>query len=176
MTAAVKEEEEDWRQRSIFQTRVLCGGKVCDLVVDGGSMENVISKDAVEKLKLPVEKHPQPYKIRWLKKGNEIPVTSRCLVRFTLGGNLDDEALCDVVPMDVGHILVGRPWLYDHDMEHHAKPNTYSFYRGNKKYTLHPLKEEVKELAGGSKTARLMGFCLLNNLKSSAKKRGSHMP
>nr|CAD1817170.1 unnamed protein product [Ananas comosus var. bracteatus] len=158
MTAAGKEEEEDWRRRSIFRTHVLCGGKVCDLVIDGGSMENVISKDAVEKLKLPIEKHPQPYKIRWLKKGNEILVTSHCLVRFTLGGNLDDEALCDVVPMDIGHILMGRPWLYDHDMEHHAKPNTYSFYRGNKKYSLHPLKEEVKELAGGSKNSKVNGF------------------
>ena len=48
-----------------------------DLVIDGGSMENVISKDAVEKIKLHIEKHRHPYKIHWLKKGNEILVTSR---------------------------------------------------------------------------------------------------
>ena len=35
-------------------------------------------------------------------------MTSECLVKFTMGGNLEDEALCDVVPMDVGHILIGR--------------------------------------------------------------------
>ena len=71
-------------------------------------MENVISKDVVEKLKLQIEKHPRPYKIRWLKKGNEVPITSRCLVKFVMGHNLEDEALCDIVPMDVGHILFGE--------------------------------------------------------------------
>ena len=60
---------------------------------------------------------------------------------------MDDEILCDVVSMDIGHILIGRPWLYDHDMEHCAKPNLYSFYRGNEKYILHPLKEETKVAA-----------------------------
>ncbi|OMO52694.1 origin recognition complex subunit 3-like protein [Corchorus olitorius] len=35
--------------------------------------------------------------------------------------------------MDVGHILVGRPWLYDHDMDHKTKPNTYSFIKDGKR-------------------------------------------
>ena len=66
MTTTVKDEEEDWRRRSIFRTCVVCGDKLCDLVIDGGSMENIISKEAVEKLKLPTNKHPHPYKIGWL--------------------------------------------------------------------------------------------------------------
>ena len=66
MMTTVKDEEEDWRRRSIFQTHVVCGGKLCDLVIDGGSMENIISKEAVEKLKLPTNKHPHPYKVGWL--------------------------------------------------------------------------------------------------------------
>ncbi|OMO63594.1 hypothetical protein CCACVL1_22388 [Corchorus capsularis] len=36
--------------------------------------------------------------------------------------------------MDVGHILVGRPWLYDHDMDHKMKPNTYSFLKDGKRF------------------------------------------
>ena len=122
-TTMTNGEEEDWRRCSIFHTRVVCEGKVCDFVIDGGNMENIISKEAVEKLKLPTTKHPCPYKVGWLKKGHETPVTSQCLVKFTIGDNLKDEALCDVVPMDVGHILVGRPWLYDHDMDHKTRPN-----------------------------------------------------
>ncbi|KAJ0078182.1 hypothetical protein Patl1_36917 [Pistacia atlantica] len=66
--------------------------------------------------------------------------------------NLDNEALCDIVPMDVGHILVGRPWLFDHDMDHKTKPNTYSFYKDNKRYTLYHLKEKAKQLATKSST------------------------
>ncbi|KAJ0054384.1 hypothetical protein Pint_02265 [Pistacia integerrima] len=152
MTTTIKAEEEDWRRHSIFHTRVVCGCKVCDLVIDGGSMENIISKEVVDKLKLPTITHPHPFKVGWLKKRHEIPVTSQCLVKFTMGGNVEDEALCDIVPMDVGHILVGRPWLFDHDMDHKTKPNTYSFYKDNKRYTLHPLKEKAKQLATKSST------------------------
>ncbi|XP_037497422.1 uncharacterized protein LOC119371419 [Jatropha curcas] len=61
--------------------------------------------------------------------------------------------------MDVGHILVGRPWLYDHDMDHKTRPNTYSFYKDNKKYTFHPLKEETRQTANkGAATSKLNGL------------------
>ncbi|GAV79655.1 hypothetical protein CFOL_v3_23119, partial [Cephalotus follicularis] len=80
LTIGDDEGEEDWRRRNIFRTRFLCGGKVCNVIFDGGSVENIVARDAVEKLKLPIEKHPNPYKISWFRKGNEVPVTSRCLV------------------------------------------------------------------------------------------------
>lgn len=52
MTTA-KAEAKDWRRHSILRTRVLGGGKAYDVIIDGGSMKNVVSKDAVEKLNLP---------------------------------------------------------------------------------------------------------------------------
>lgn len=129
---APKVEKEDWRWRSIFRMRVPCGGKVCNLILNGGSTENIISKEVVKKLKLPLEKHPNPYKISWFQRGNEVPVTSRCLVKFTLGKVVDDEAWCDVVPMDACHILLGRPWLYDRDMVHLTRANTCSTEMGRR--------------------------------------------
>ena len=138
MTTTSQDDKEDWRRKSIFRTRVKCEDKVCNAIIDGGSTENYVSKETVKKLKLPIEKHPHPYKIQWVKKGFEIPVKFQCLVRFTMGNDVDDEALCHVVQMDACHILLGRPWLFDHDMQHSTKENTYSFHRGGRKYTLHP--------------------------------------
>nr|XP_011468590.1 PREDICTED: uncharacterized protein LOC105352699 [Fragaria vesca subsp. vesca] len=46
-----KEEiEEDLLQRNIFHTTCTIGGKVCKLIIDGGSCENVVSTEAVKKL------------------------------------------------------------------------------------------------------------------------------
>ncbi|XP_048234376.1 uncharacterized protein LOC125370955 [Ricinus communis] len=50
-----------------------------------------------------------------------------------------DEALCDVVPMHVGHILLGRPWEFDTRVFHDGFLNRYSFVKDGRKVTLTPL-------------------------------------
>ena len=37
---------------------------LCDLIIDSGSQENMISKDFVERLQLEKENHPSLYVIR----------------------------------------------------------------------------------------------------------------
>ena len=86
------------------------GGKVYRLVIYSGSCENVVSEKAVQKLGLATEKHPNPYKLSWLKRGNEVIVSKRCLVSFFIGLKYKDNAWCDVVVMDACHLLLGRPW------------------------------------------------------------------
>uniref|UniRef100_A0A2N9EAC7 Lactate/malate dehydrogenase C-terminal domain-containing protein n=1 Tax=Fagus sylvatica TaxID=28930 RepID=A0A2N9EAC7_FAGSY len=62
---------------------------VCNLIIDGGSCENVISQEVVDKLRLQQRDHPNPYKLSWLKKGNDVKVTTRCMA--TPKANLSDE-------------------------------------------------------------------------------------
>ena len=59
-----------------------------------------------------------------------LPVTQRCLVSIQIG-NYKDEIYCDVLPMDVAHVLLGRSWLYDLNVTNFGKDNIYSFkYKG----------------------------------------------
>ena len=74
--AAPKVEEEDWRRTSIFQMLVHCGNQAKKRIIDGGSCTNVVSSSMVEHLKLPVEPHPQPYKVAWIDN-TSILVTHR---------------------------------------------------------------------------------------------------
>ena len=92
------------------------GGKVCTFLIDSGSYENVVSEEAVQKLGLAIEKHPNPYKISRLKKGNEVTISKHCLISFSIGMKYKDNEWCDVVVMDACDLLLGRPWQYDKEV------------------------------------------------------------
>jgi len=89
----------------------------------------------VSKLNLPTIPHPWPYSLQWLKKGNEVQVTKQALIPFSVG-NLKDEVLCDILPMDACHLLLGRPWQFDREAIHNGRPNTYRFKLKGRSYTL----------------------------------------
>lgn len=57
------------QRHSLFRTRCTNGGKVCELVIDSGCTENIISSKVVKALQLHVTKHPSSYKIGWVRKG-----------------------------------------------------------------------------------------------------------
>jgi hypothetical protein len=128
--------EDEWLRNNIFHTRCTSHGKVCNVIIDGGSCENVVATTMVEKLKLKTEDHPEPYKL----KGNEVKVNKRCLVEFSIGKNYKDAVVCDIVPMDACHLLLGRPWQYDRKTKHDGFKNTYSFEKDGVKVLLAPLK------------------------------------
>jgi len=88
------------------------------MIIDGGSCENLVSKVMVEKLNLNFEKHPMPYHVTWIKKGNEVIIDKRCLICFSIRNTYEDEVWCDVIPMDACHILLGRPWQFDRRVLH----------------------------------------------------------
>ncbi|GJX00132.1 hypothetical protein Tco_0184045 [Tanacetum coccineum] len=56
-----KSEDSQWH--NIFQTRCKINQDVFNVIIDGGSSENIISRDIVTRLKLRPMKHPKPYKI-----------------------------------------------------------------------------------------------------------------
>lgn len=133
----VKEEGVEQRE-NIFHTRCLVGGKVCSLIIDGGSCANVASTTLVEKLGLKCERHPKPYRLQWLNDSGEVKVTRQVVVPFSIGRYVD-EVSCDVVPMQAGHLLLGRPWQFDRRVMHDGYKNRYSFCFHGKNVTLAPL-------------------------------------
>ncbi|XP_074300575.1 uncharacterized protein LOC141631853 [Silene latifolia] len=54
-------------------------------------------------------------------------------------GPYEDEVLCDVVPMDACHLLLGRPWQYDRDVVHQGRSNVLSLVKDEKKIILKPM-------------------------------------
>lgn len=91
LAAPKQEENQEWLRHNILKTRCKYHGKVCSLIVDGGSFENFISQEMVHKLNLKVDSDPQPYSISWINKNNKVEINKKCLVSFSIGKNYHDE-------------------------------------------------------------------------------------
>jgi hypothetical protein len=134
----------------LFRMTCKTKGWKCKVIVDSGSTDNLVLTEMVEKLELKMNKHLSPYKVTWLQKGHQVCVTKQFLVNFKMG-EYKDEILCDVIPMDVCHVLLGRPWQYDRHVVHDGRMNTYTLEKDGRSHTLHPVKDkEVKPKASGT--------------------------
>nr|GEV06061.1 putative reverse transcriptase domain-containing protein [Tanacetum cinerariifolium] len=69
---ASKTDNDLWLRNNNFRTKCTSKGKVCNMIIDGGSCKNVVITHMVQKLGLNEEGHPEPYQFTWLKKGNVI--------------------------------------------------------------------------------------------------------
>lgn len=75
--------KEDKNQReNLFHTRGLVNGKICSIIIDGGSCTNAASCDMVEKLGLTTEKHLKPYRLQWLNDQGEVKVNKQVRIPF----------------------------------------------------------------------------------------------
>ena len=140
-----RKEAEDSAQRTrLFRTAWKSKDRVCKVIVDGSSTDNLVSTEMVEKLEMKTTDHPSPYKVSWLQKGHQVSVTKQCLVEFKIG-RYNDEVLCDFIPMDVCHLLLGRPWKYDRNVVHAGRMNTYALEKDGRTHRLLSIKDkEVK--------------------------------
>ncbi|XP_074304289.1 uncharacterized protein LOC141639006 [Silene latifolia] len=93
----------------IFHTKCQVGDKWCSVIVDGGSCTNVVPTELIEKPALVTTPHLKPYTLHLLDDGSKVKVSKRARVNFTMGP-YKDAVLCDVIPMDACHLLLGRPW------------------------------------------------------------------
>ena len=101
-------------------------------------------------LELKTTAHPRPYNVSWLQKGHQVMITKQCLVEIKIGG-YKDEITCDVIPMDVCHILLGIPWQYDRNVIHDGRKNTYTLEKNGRTHMLLPMEEKrVKDEANTS--------------------------
>jgi hypothetical protein len=59
-----------------------------------------VSQKLVDYLKLPTEKHKNPYMLGWVKRGPSVKVTEAYGVPLSIGKHYKHEIWCDVIDMD----------------------------------------------------------------------------
>eukprot|EP00253_Pinus_taeda_P023394 PITA_23394 len=151
----VDENVEQTQRKDLFRTVCKSQGKCCKMIIDSGSTDNLVSTEMVEKLGLKHLKHPNLYRVSCLQKGHQLLVDEQSEVEFQIG-RYKDKIICDIMPMDVCHILLGRPWQYDRKVTHDGVLNCYKFEKDGVRHTLVPIREEKKAAEVNETKAFLM--------------------
>nr|GEX89142.1 hypothetical protein [Tanacetum cinerariifolium] len=97
-------DDNSWLRNNIFRTKCTPKGKICDTIIDRGSYENVVSTYMVEKLGMKTKDHPELYQLTWLKKGNTVKVSKRCLVQFSIGSAIPNRPAYRMNPKEFAEL------------------------------------------------------------------------
>jgi hypothetical protein len=161
---AKKEMENPVQRNDLFINYCKTKDRVCTVIVDSGSTDNLASTEMVENLELETVAHLSPYKVLWLQKGHQVTVTKQCLVEFKLGG-YRDEILCDVIPMDVCHLSLGRSWKYDRNVVHDRRKNTYTLEKNGRTHMLLPIEDKKVKGEANNTILLVSGKELMDEVK-----------
>ena len=101
------------QRHSLFRTCCIINGKVCNVIIDNRSSENIVSSKLVQVLNLKLDPHPHPYKVSWIKKSGEAHISSTCTILLFIGNFYKDQIICNVLNMDV--------WQYDLQALHQGR-------------------------------------------------------
>ncbi|XP_012472433.1 uncharacterized protein LOC105789605 [Gossypium raimondii] len=114
--------KSEQQREHLFHTRCHVQGKICRVIIDGESCSNVASTTMVEKLFLNTTKHPRPYQLQGLSNEGQFKVTQQVRIAFSIG-KYQDKVVCDVVPIQAYHLLLGEPWQMDRKVTHDGRTN-----------------------------------------------------
>ena len=117
------------QRKSLFKTYCKVNNKVCKVIVNSSSSDNVASREMVDKKKKTL-------------------INEQVWVEFNIG-EYKDKVLCDVAEMDACHSLIGRPWQYDECAKHDGKKNVYTISKDGVEYNMTPLCDNGKPAANG---------------------------
>jgi hypothetical protein len=73
--------------------------------------------------------------------------------------------MCDVIPMDVCHVLLGRPWQFDRNAIHDGRKNTYTLEKNGRTHMLLPIEEKKVKEEANTNILLMSGKELLSELK-----------
>ncbi|GJS70080.1 ribosomal RNA-processing protein 8 [Tanacetum coccineum] len=122
-----KKEEDRVSTTKIFHSKILINNSVCSLIIDGYSINNLVSRKMVDFLKLPMEICPiEGYQV--------------CRVLVTIRKSYKIEVLCIMNDIDECHILLGRPWQCEVNGKYDLKKNLYLFSWEGRRIAMVPPK------------------------------------
>jgi hypothetical protein len=70
------------QRNNFFRKTCKTKDRVCKVIINSGSTNNLVSTEMVEKLELETTAHPKPYKLSWLQKGHQVKLLNNALLKL----------------------------------------------------------------------------------------------
>ena len=80
--------QEPSQRRNLCRTMCKIEGKCCKLIIDNESIDNLVSIEMVDKLRLKKIPNPTPCRVSWFQKGHQVLVNEQCQVEFHIGNTM----------------------------------------------------------------------------------------
>jgi hypothetical protein len=98
-------------------------GALLHIIIDNSSQNNFNLVEVVKWLALPTTLHPQSYTIEWLRQGSDLCIIQQCRFPYDINP-FKDEVLCDVTPLEVCDVILGKPYLWKHHFVYEPRPRS----------------------------------------------------
>jgi hypothetical protein len=110
-------------------------GAPLHFIVDSSSHKNLLSVEVVKQLDLPTTLHSQPYTIGWLRQGRDLRVSQQCRLPYDIKP-FKDEVLCDISPLEVCDVLLGKTYLWKRHAVYESRPRSVIITLGRQLYKI----------------------------------------
>lgn len=125
----------------MFHIKCKSKGKVCKVIVENSSFDNIVSMEMIEKLKLVRVPHEEPYRAFGLSDDQWVDVFEKAYVPFSIG-TYHDVVECDILPLRDCHLILGQAWQLDKATIYNGKANTYAFEQDGVRFVMNPLLDD----------------------------------
>ncbi|GJR36292.1 uncharacterized protein Tco_1211976 [Tanacetum coccineum] len=138
-------------KEELFTLNIQVKQEVIEAIVDTGSQKNLISASLVQKLGLTTTPHPSPYSLGWIQKDMDTQVNQQCKFCFAITNQYVDEVTCEVVPLDICHVIFGSLYLWERNAVYFRREKKYQFEKDGTQFEniiaeYHALFNDVVEM------------------------------
>eukprot|EP00253_Pinus_taeda_P029197 PITA_29197 len=156
----------DRKRIELFHIKVIVNYTKFETLFDIGSEANLIAESLVKKLGLETKPHLKPYPLGWIHEKEKLNVSKQCKVKFVIASKLVDKVELDVIPLDIGGMVLGSPYLYDRKAVFFCDENKYQITKDGVEYIVRAHQNKInvslvsvgqmKRLVNSSKGCMLM--------------------
>jgi hypothetical protein len=129
------EQEEPEKGERLFCSQMWVKGSPIHFIFNKGSQKNLISAEIVKRLNLSTTPHPQPYTIGWLHQGRDLCVNQQLRMSYGIKP-FKEEVLCDIPPLEVCDVILGKPYLWKCHVVYDSRPRSFIITLGIKLFRI----------------------------------------